>query len=182
MSVSQGGVKVASGFNEMGNSTHVYEINQRLSTIPPFSWDETPQKGDVSYREWLYEVQCLLNDPNIKSTLIQCIHRSLRGTAKKMLIPLGEKASVKDILDKLDILFGEVSDNGMIMEDFFIAFQKSDENATIFGCRSENMLQNAIDNGYLDRAAKNDLLRHTLCTSLSSDRLLSQTRHKYNTI
>jgi hypothetical protein len=99
-----------------------------------------------------------------------------------MLIPLGEKASVKDILDKLDILFGEVSDNGMIMQEFFNAFQKSDENATTFGCRLESMLQKAIDNGYLDRAAKNDLLRHKFWTSLSSDRLKSQTRHKYDTI
>jgi hypothetical protein len=99
-----------------------------------------------------------------------------------MLIPLGEKASVDDVLDKLDILFGEVSDNGMIMQEFFNAFQKSDENATTFGCRLEGMLQNAIDNGYLDRNTKNDLLRHKFWTSLSSDKLKSQTRHKYDTI
>jgi adenine specific DNA methylase Mod len=71
-----------------------------------------------------------------------------------MLIPLGEKASVKDILDKLDILFSEVFDNGMIMQEFFNAFQKSDENATTLSCRLESMLQNAIDNGYLDRVVK----------------------------
>lgn len=39
-----------------------------------------------------------------------------RGTAKTMLIPLGEKATVIEILDKLNILFGEVSNNGMIMQ------------------------------------------------------------------
>ena len=54
----------------------------------------------------------------------QSIRRSLRGTAKTMLIPLGEKASVKQILEKkLDILFGEISNNGMIMQEFFNAFQ-----------------------------------------------------------
>ena len=44
------------------------------------------------------------------------------------------------------------------------------------------MLQNAIDNGYLDRASKNDLLRHKFWTSLSSEKLKSQTRHKYDAI
>jgi hypothetical protein len=80
--------KVASGFNEMGNSTHVYEVNQRLPRIPPFSGDKPPQKRDVSYREWRYDVQCLLNDPD-GNTVIQSICRSLRGTVKTMLIPLG---------------------------------------------------------------------------------------------
>lgn len=37
-----------------------------------------------------------------------------------MLIPLGEKARLRDILEKLDILFGDVSDNGMIMQKFLV--------------------------------------------------------------
>lgn len=44
------------------------------------------------------------------------------------------------------------------------------------------MLQNAIDNGYLSKSSKNDLLRHKFWTSLSSERLKSQTRHKYDTL
>lgn len=94
-------------------------------------------------------MQCLIGDPDIKTNLlIQSIRRSLRGTAKTMLIPLGEKAGVKQILDKLDIFFGEIANNGMIMQEFFNAFQLPSENVTSFGCRLETMLQNAIDNGY----------------------------------
>lgn len=96
------------GFN-LGNntSTQVYEITNNVPRILQFSGDEPPQKGDVSYKEWRFLVQCLVGDPDIKpNLLIQSIRRSLRGTAKNMLIPLGEKATVKQILSKLDVLFG----------------------------------------------------------------------------
>lgn len=172
------------GFN-LGNntSTQVYEVTNNVPRIPQFSGDEPPQKGDVSYKEWRFEVQCLVSDPDIKpNLLIQSIRRSLRGTAKTMLIPLGERATVKQILSKLDVLFGEISTNGMIMQEFFNAFQLPGECVTTFGCRLETMLQTAIDNGYLERTAKNDLLRHKFWTSLSSENLKGQTRHKYDSI
>ena len=104
-------------YDKDGNSINqVYEFNANIPRIPQFSGDDPPQKGDVSYKEWRFEVQCLIGDPDVKpNLLIQSIRRSLRGTAKTMLIPLGEKASVKQILEKLDILFGEISNNGMIM-------------------------------------------------------------------
>ncbi|XP_061166813.1 paraneoplastic antigen Ma3 homolog [Saccostrea echinata] len=182
---SSSGSKLQNTFYDKdGNSINqVYEFNTNIPRIPQFSGDDPPQKGDVSYKEWRFEVQCLMRDPDIKSNiLIQSIRRSLRGTAKTMLIPLGEKAGVKQILEKLDILFGEISNNGMIMQEFFNAFQLPGECVTAFGCRLETMLQNAIDNGYLDRASKNDLLRHKFWTSLSSEKLKSQTRHKYDDI
>lgn len=99
--------------DQYGNSINqVYEQNNNIPRIPQFSGDDPPQKGDVSYKEWRFEVQCLIGDPDIKpNLLIQSIRRSLRGTAKTMLIPLGEKAGVKQILDKLDILFGEIANN-----------------------------------------------------------------------
>ncbi|XP_052719113.1 uncharacterized protein LOC128190909 [Crassostrea angulata] len=158
-----------------GNVTRYYEVTHaQIPIIPQFSGDEPPQKGDVTYKEWKYEVQCLINDPEIKeTTIIQSIRTSLRRTDKTMLLSL---------LDKLNILFGEVSNNGMIMQEFFNTFEFEGECATSFGCRLESMLQNAIDYGYLSKSSKNDLLRHKFWTSLSSERLKSQTRHKYDTL
>ena len=84
------------------------------------------------------------------------------------------------ILHKLDSLFGDVSTHGMLMQEFFNSYQKPGESVT--GCRLENLLQLAEESGQLARGAKNDLLRHKFWTSLSSDRLKSQTRHKYDSI
>jgi hypothetical protein len=154
-----------------------------IPKIPPFSGDEQPQKGDVSYSEWRFELRCLQNDPEVsESRLLQAIRRSLRGTARKMLIPLGEKATINEILNKLDALFSDISTNGMIMQEFFNSFQHPNENVTSFGCRIESLLQTAIDNNHLRKEAKNDLLRHKFWTSLHCEKLKSQTRHKYDTV
>ena len=40
----------------------------------------------------------------------------------------------------------------------------------------------AIENGHILANAKNDMLRHKFWTSLASEKLKSQTRHKYDTI
>lgn len=90
-----------------------------------------------------------------------------------MLIHLGETSTVRDILDKLNVLFAEVSNNGMIMQEFFNAYQFQGECATSTGCRLESMLQTAIDNSYLNRSL-NDLLRHKFWTSLKSERLSTE--------
>ena len=96
-----------------------------IPKVPQFSGDDPPQKGDVSYPEWQFEIRCLRNDPEVSSSqLVQAIPRSLRGTARKMLIPLGEKATVDDILTKLDALFADISTNGMSMQEFFNSFQR----------------------------------------------------------
>ncbi|XP_033731308.1 uncharacterized protein LOC117320935 [Pecten maximus] len=147
---------------------------QGVPKIPPFSGEDL--KGDVTFGEWRYEVRCLQHDPDISQNLLmQAIRRSLKGVARRMLRSLGETATVGDILEKLDTLFGDVSTNGMIMQEFFSCYQLKDESVTNFGCRLENMLQVAIEGGYLDRAAKGELLRHKFWTSLSSTELKSQT-------
>ena len=168
-------------FNLRGHSQIV--SSEVIPKIPPFSGDEPPQKGDVTYSEWRFEIKCLQGDPGVSSGhLLQAMRRSLRGTARKMLIPLGERATTSEILDKLDALFSDISTNGMIMQEFFNSFQLPNENVTSFGCRIESLLQTAIDNNHLRKEAKNDLLRHKFWTSLSSEKLKSQTRHKYDTI
>lgn len=166
--------------NELYHSTIP---SQAIPKVPLFSGDDPPQKGDVSYSEWRYEIRCLSADPDIlPSVLVQAIRRSLRGTAKKILIPLGERATSENILDKLDILFGDISTKGMIMQEFFNSKQNIGETVTAYGCRLESMLQTVIDQESLNLDSKNDLLRHKFWTGLSSDILRSQTRHKYDTL
>lgn len=70
------------------------------------------RRGGVSYKEWRYEAQCIRydtrNDPAVKeSSTIQSLRGSLRGTAKQMLIPLVEKARLRDILENLTYYLGK---------------------------------------------------------------------------
>ena len=166
-----------------GDTSFNYNVAPYVPKLPSFSGDEPLQKGDCVFSEWRYEVRCLQSDPDFSDhCILLAIRRSLKGTARKIMIPLGETATVSDILVKLDAMFGDVSTKGMLMQEFFNAQQRADESVTCFGCRLETLLQTAIDNGHLSRDAKNDLLRHKFWTSLRSDQLKSQTRHKYDTV
>jgi hypothetical protein len=141
------------------------------------------QKGDCMFYEWRYELRCLINDPDFNDhSILLAIRRSLKGTARKIMISLGETATVSDIHERMEDTFGEISTKTMIMQEFFNAKQRPDESVTLFGCRLENLLQTAIECGHLNRGSKNDLLRNKFWTSLYSDQLKSQTRHKYDTI
>ena len=152
--------------------------------ISPFSGDEPVPKGEVSYREWRYDVQCLFADPEstLQSSVLAAIKRSLKGTAKTLLIPLGEKATIKQIMEKLELFFDDISTNEMIMQELFNAYQKPNESVTSFGCRLETLLMSAVEHGFLELNAKNDMLRHKFWQSLSSKELKAQTRHKYDSI
>ena len=56
-----------------------------VTKIPSFSGDD--QKGDVTYTEWRFEVRCLLRDTEVSASMVvQAIHRSLRGTAPRILV------------------------------------------------------------------------------------------------
>lgn len=152
-----------------------------LQKIPLFSGDDL--KGDVTYLEWRFEIRCLMHDSESSPPrLSQAIRGSLRGTARSVMVSLGENAPVDAILSKLDKLFGDVSTPGMVMQEFFSSYQRADESVTRFGCRLECLLRLALGSGQLDPNAMNCFLRHKFWTSLASEKLKSQTRHKYDEI
>ena len=93
--------------------------------LPIFSGSEEPQKGETSYEVWSFEVKCLQNVADLpEHVLLQSIRTSLRGAARSMLIPLGEHASVTDILNKLNGFYGNVKTGETLMQTFTMTFRK----------------------------------------------------------
>jgi hypothetical protein len=158
-----------------------YNVAPAILQKSLFSGDD--MKGDVPYGMWRADVLCLARDPDMTAyNLLHAIRNSLRGTAKNVLVSLGNRATPQSVLTKLDALFGDVSTKGMLMQEFFNSSQLPGESVTSFGCRLEGLLQRAVEHGHLALDAKNDLLRAKFWTSLSSERLKGQTRHKYDSI
>lgn len=151
--------------------------------LPFFSGEQTPLKGDVTYDVWRYEVKYLLSNTNLSQAVgLQVIHRSLRGAARQILIPLGEMATMTDVLQKLDTLFGNVSTNESIMQTFYSELQKPKESVTTYGCRLETLLQVAVESGHVSREGRNDMLRSKFWTGLRDEKLRLLTRHKYDSV
>ena len=88
-----------------------------LPKLPSFSGSEIPPKGEVTYEVWSYEVKCLQKSPYLEEHhLLYAIRNSLKGSARSLLVPLRENATVTDILHKLDGFYGNVSSSETLMQ------------------------------------------------------------------
>jgi hypothetical protein len=82
----------------------------RTLKIPPFSEDDPTPKAEISYSEWHHDVQCLKKDPSLLDSQVrQAVRFSLRGTAWRLVVSLGESVFIDDILHKLSVYNAERS-------------------------------------------------------------------------
>lgn len=154
-----------------------------IPKLPIFSGSEEPAKGEASYELWSFEVKCLKQNEFLSELLLlQAIRNSLRGTAREMLIPLGEDASVDDILEKLDGFYGDVDTTQTLMQSFYSDCQKESESIVAFGSRLEHTLTRAIASGHIDDVAKDAMLCSKFWTGLRNQTLKNSTRYLYSSI
>lgn len=164
------------------NTTYAAQSYQ-VPKLPFFSGSEEPQKGETTYEVWNFEVKCLQNahihDEHI---ILQAMRNSLKGSARSMLVPLGEDAKIEDILTKLDGFYGNVATGETLIQSFYGDFQKDTESIVSYGSRLEQTLSRAIRYGHIDLVAKDAMLRSKFWTGLKSQELKNSTRHLYDTV
>lgn len=148
--------------------------------LPTFSGEQI-QKGEVSFDVWSYEVRCLKTQYP-ESVILQSVRSSLKGTAREMLIPLGETATVDIILQKLDDFYGNVYTAENIMQSFYSDYQREGESIVTFGSRLEQTVSRAIRFGHIDEVAKDAMLRSKFWSGLRNHELRNATRNKYETV
>ena len=154
-----------------------------ISKLPFFSGSAEPQKGEVSYEVWSFEVKCLQNSNLLTEDLLkQHIRNSLKGSARSMLVPLGEGASVTAILNKLDGFYGNVSSSETLMQSFFTDYQKDNESIVDYGLRLEQVLSRAIRSGHFDDVGKDAMLRTKFWSGLKNQQLKNSTRHLFDSL
>ena len=173
-------------FQHLANASQVLNTsyvppNYNFPKLPIFSGSEVPQKGETTYEVWAFEVKCLKNVQELpEHTLLQSIRNSLRGSARDMLIPLGELATVDQILEKLEGFYGIVSSGATLMQTFYSDYQKESESIVAYGTRLEQTLSRAVTYGHLELSAKDSILRSKIWTGLRSQTLKNSTRHLYD--
>lgn len=140
-------------------------------------------KDCISFDVWKYEVECYLQDKSFNiAEILDSVRRSLKGDAAKVVMRLGPKAGVKEILQKLEGLYGQVASDGTLLTLFYSTTQKEDEDVTAWSCRLEDMIQKVQDKGLIDRRTMNEMLRSKLWTGLLDERLKQATRHKLDMV
>ena len=118
-------------------------------------------KGEATYAQWVYKVKCLLLEKTHKSeALAQAIRRSLRGEASNLARRLGIGATIPQILEKFESVYGEVDTKEHLLAKFYSAKQEENEDVATLSCRLEDILSTAVERKLVDSSSVNEMLRN----------------------
>ena len=156
------------------------DTNNGNVKVPKLSDFNGETKGD-EFDIWAYEVNCLLRSNKYPDHIIlEAIRRSLKGRAKSVLLHLGEKASVQDVMSEMEGLFGNVASAEKLKEKFYSATQEEGETVADFSLRLEHLLRHSSVG--LEQGTRNEMLRGRLWSGLRNSLLKNVSRYKYETV
>jgi len=110
--------------------------------------------------------------------IVGCIRRNVRGAAADLLIPMGERAKVKDILKKFDIVFGEIQSTESVLREFYRATQESTETIAVWACRLEDLLSKVQCSSSV--GSREEMLRSRFFYGINDLNIQSALRHHYD--
>ena len=152
----EGSVKVEPGAQA---STATVITSSQQPRISLFYGDNI--KGEATYAQWVYEVKCLLLEKTHKQEAIsQAIRRPLRGEASNLARRLGICATIPEILDKFESVYGDVDTKEHLLSKFYSAKQGENENVTKWSCRLEDILSTAVERKLVEPDKVNEMLRN----------------------
>lgn len=168
--------QVTTSVTSSSNPTYVASV--QFPRVVFFSGDSS-KSDHGSYLQWRNEVICLLSEGHPPSHILHGIRRSLKGTAAGVLLNLGPNVTVNEIVNKFDVIFGNALSSERLLEEFYSARQKSDEDVAVWGCRLETMLNQAKEKGLI---AENldDMKRSKFWSGLHSRDMSNALRHRYD--
>ena len=131
--------------------------------IPIFFGEEG--KGEVSFKTWAYEINCLIaEDLYSNDVLLQAVRRSLRGHAADQLRYLGVKPTISEILENFASTYGMVETPESILRKFYACKQAAEETVTNYCIRLEDIYAQALE---MKALAESDMLRRVFYRGLT---------------
>ena len=128
--------------------------------ITPFSGIDPVPKNESSFEDWRVEIRSLIESGEFSDyEVAQLIRNSLKLPAKKAVFTLGSSATSKDIIEKLQNVFGNVASGESVLTEFYTSAQKSDESVTMWGMRLEEIVQRGIEKGQIELEKRDEMLR-----------------------
>ena len=98
-----------------------------------------PGKTEVSFKQWSHKVQ-YVKDHYLELVVWESIVQSLKGAVADMAWYMGPTASVREILQKLMVIFGMVASFDVLMQNFYKVTQGNNEKVPSFATRLEGIL------------------------------------------
>ena len=143
---------------------------------------ESGNKNEVSYAQWSFEVKGMQRDGTYsEGSVLQTIRRSLKGKAGEVLLHLGDDVTVKEVLAKLELVFGNVLPAEAILERFYMARQEEGENVATWACRIEDLVtQLKGKDASAMPGTPAGMIRSKFYSGLRAGTLKSALRHKFD--
>ena len=96
-------------------------------------------KTEVSFEQWYHEVQCV-KDHYPESVVWESMVQSLKGAVAGMAWYMGSTASVREILQKLMVIFRMVASFDVLMQNFYKVNQGNNKKVPSFTTRLDGTL------------------------------------------
>ena len=139
--------------------------------VGTFSGAEPRPKNEGSFDVWRMEVESLMASNQYSDFAIsQAIRKSLR-----VLLTMSATASARDIISKLENVYGDVACGQAVIEEFYTSGQGADENVADWAVRLHEILKRAEDKGQV-KEDRNEILRTKFWRGLYSQDLKNATK------
>ena len=138
-------------------------------------------RGQCDFETWKYDLNCIIRSGAYpENAILEAIRLSLKGRARTVLLHLGERVGVLDILKELEGIYGSVASIESIKEQFYSARQESNETVADYSLRLVQLL--CRFNIPLNNDTKNDMLRNRLWSGLRDGDLRNASRYKFESV
>jgi len=108
--------------------------------FPLFSGTDPPQKGEVRFEHWQFEVNEALrvhHPERVREGLV----KSLRGNAADIVRHLGVGSSLEQIMERLVLAFETISEEDILLQEYYRLNQESVESVQEYSVRLEAALE-----------------------------------------
>ena len=105
----------------------------RKSWLTKFSGDH----GSEGYDLWQHQLISLIKEGHNDKDFFDAIRSSLLGKAGNFIVRLGTDATVTDILEKMNSVFGDIDTEADVLATFYGAHQGPEETVADWDCRLE---------------------------------------------
>lgn len=141
-----------------------------------------PKLSEGQFEEWKMEVEFMVDSGLYNEEILkQAVRNSLTGNMRRILLTIKKEASIQEIINKLEGIYGNVRSGESIIEEFYSSKQRKGESISAWGLRLENLVQVAIEKGHIQENQRDDMLKSRFWRYLEDEDLKNATRLTFET-
>ena len=174
------GMQLQSTPNQVGQPSFHFGLPSTAHSVRVSTFSGSPH--DCSFEQFRYDVQCLINQGAAEGIILLAIKRAIKGQAQEIALHMGETATVTDILNRFEMMFGDVNPPHVLLAQFYAAEQRQGENITDYYSRMEDIASRIIKkDSTVIRPNNYDVIVNTqFWTKMHDQRIKNALRHKFD--